>query len=61
MVKHSYNQSHGIDPKRIDKYATNKKVFDKGTEVAIVIGGVIYFEEFQDLVKVWIVFKQATW
>ena len=34
------NQSHGIDPKRIDKYAKEiKKVFDKGTEVAIVIGG----------------------
>ena len=33
-------QSHGIDPKRIDKYAKEiKKVFDKGTEVAIVIGG----------------------
>ena len=34
------NQSHGIDPKRIDKYAKEiKKVFDIGTEVAIVIGG----------------------
>ena len=34
------NQSHGIDPKRIDKYAKEiKKVFDKGTEIAIVIGG----------------------
>ncbi len=34
------NQSHGIDPKRIDKYAKEiKKVFDKGTEVAVVIGG----------------------
>tara|TARA_B100000886_G_scaffold298807_1_gene227120 strand:- start:30 stop:737 length:708 start_codon:yes stop_codon:yes gene_type:complete len=34
------NLSHGIDPKRIDKYAKEiKKVFDKGTEVAIVIGG----------------------
>ena len=34
------DQSHGIDPKRIDKYAKEiKKVFDKGTEVAIVIGG----------------------
>ena len=34
------NQSHGIDPKRIDKYAKEiKKVFDVGTEVAIVIGG----------------------
>tara|TARA_B100000963_G_scaffold306390_1_gene281032 strand:- start:11896 stop:12603 length:708 start_codon:yes stop_codon:yes gene_type:complete len=34
------SQSHGIDPKRIDKYAKEiKKVFDKGTEVAIVIGG----------------------
>jgi len=34
------NQNHGIDPKRIDKYAKEiKKVFDKGTEVAIVIGG----------------------
>ena len=33
-------QSHGIDPKRIDKYAKEiKKVFDIGTEVAIVIGG----------------------
>ena len=33
-------QSHGIDPKRIDKYAKEiKKVFDKGTEIAIVIGG----------------------
>ena len=34
------NQSHGIDPKRIDKYAKEiKKVFDKGIEIAIVIGG----------------------
>ena len=34
------DQSYGIDPKRIDKYAKEiKKVFDKGTEVAIVIGG----------------------
>ena len=34
------NQSHGIDPNRIDKYAKEiKKVFDKGIEIAIVIGG----------------------
>ena len=34
------NQSHGIDPKRIDNYAKEiKKVFDKGIEIAIVIGG----------------------
>ena len=34
------NKSHGIDPKRIDKYAKEiKKVFDKGIEIAIVIGG----------------------
>lgn len=34
------NQNHGIDPKRIDHYAKEiKKVFDKGIEIAIVIGG----------------------
>lgn len=34
------NQSHGIDPDRIDSYAKEiKKVFDHGTEIAIVIGG----------------------
>ena len=34
------NQSHGIDPKRIEKYAKEiKKVFDKWIEIAIVIGG----------------------
>ena len=34
------SQNHGIDPKRIDNYAKEiKKVFDKGTEIAIVIGG----------------------
>ena len=34
------SQNHGIDPKRIDDYAKEiKKVFDKGTEIAIVIGG----------------------
>ena len=34
------NQNHGIDPERIDHYAKEiKKVFDKGIEIAIVIGG----------------------
>ena len=34
------SQNHGIDPKRIDNYAKEiKKVFDVGTEIAIVIGG----------------------
>ena len=34
------NQSHGIDPERIDSYAKEiKKVFDEKTEIAIVIGG----------------------
>ena len=34
------SQNHGIDPKRIDNYAKEiKKVFDKGTEIAVVIGG----------------------
>ena len=34
------NQNHGIDPERIDNYAKEiKKVFDKGIEIAIVIGG----------------------
>ena len=34
------SQNHGIDPNRIDNYAKEiKKVFDKGTEIAIVIGG----------------------
>ncbi len=34
------NQSHGIDPERIDSYAKEiKKVFDQGIEIAIVIGG----------------------
>jgi uridylate kinase len=34
------NQTHGIDPERIDDYAKEiKKVFDKGIEIAIVIGG----------------------
>ena len=33
-------QNHGIDPERIDSYAKEiKKVFDKGIEIAIVIGG----------------------
>lgn len=34
------NQSHGIDPVRIDNYAKEiKKLFDEGVELAIVIGG----------------------
>ena len=34
------NQTHGIDPERIDCYAKEiKKVFDQGIEIAIVIGG----------------------
>lgn len=34
------NQTHGIDPERIDSYAKEiKKVFDQGIEIAIVIGG----------------------
>ena len=32
--------THGIDPIKIDTYAKEiKKVFDKGVEIAIVIGG----------------------
>lgn len=34
------NQSHGIDPIRIDNYAKEiKKLFEEGVELAIVIGG----------------------
>ena len=34
------DQTHGIDPVKIDTYAKEiKKVFDKGIEIAIVIGG----------------------
>ena len=34
------DQTHGIDPIKIDTYAKEiKKVFDKGIEIAIVIGG----------------------
>ncbi len=34
------DKSHGIDPIQIDTYAKEiKKVFDEGTEIAIVIGG----------------------
>ena len=34
------SQTHGIDPIKIDSYAKEiKKVFDKGVEIAIVIGG----------------------
>lgn len=34
------NQSHGIDPVRIDNYAKEiKELFDEGIELAIVIGG----------------------
>ena len=34
------NRTYGIDPERIDDYAKEiKKVFDKGIEIGIVIGG----------------------
>ena len=34
------DKTHGIDPVRIDTYAKEiKKVFDKGMQKAIVIGG----------------------
>ncbi|MDE6282639.1 MAG: UMP kinase [Muribaculaceae bacterium] len=45
-------QHHGIDPKRLDEYATQiKAIADSGVEVAIVIGGGNIFRGMQGAAK----------
>lgn len=55
-------QNHGIDPIRLNNYAAEiKEIQEQGTEIAIVIGGVISLEVFRVRAKVWIVYKQIIW
>ena len=46
------DRSYGIDPEKINEYAQEiKQIYDQKIEIAIVIGGGTFLEEFLALVK----------
>ena len=56
-------RQYGIDPKRLEEYASDiKTVVDQGVEVAIVIGGGNIFRgKQQELAMEWTEYKEITW
>ena len=56
------NRTHGVDPLRIKAYCKEiNELVKTGVEIAIVIGGEIFLEDYPLQVMVWIEFKLTTW